>query len=423
MPMFFSRSAALLALLVPALALISAAGGPAVLYLAGLLALVAWAMNVARRWQSFDFQDLMPMVVALGAPFAAMLVSCLWLGVWSGSEIEKLLRFALAIPVCWLLLRAPRQWLMQVQWSLLFAAYAGSLLLIVIMLRSEMGRYGIGEFGGRYNAVAFADLTLMFATLSLMTLPWQLTRWPKTEAALKILVVPLALTGVWLSQTRSSWVLLPVYGLVFLLGRRAWTLRQKAACLGVVAIVLCVAAFSIWNAKQSRWKEAVSDLALYAQKADRDTSVGTRIQLWHASWLMFKQNPLVGVGVANFRSELAKLAEQDIVTKTVAADYGEPHNDFLGALAGYGLLGVLSMLALYFVPAVVFWRRMRSDDPVIQAGAQMGMLFCLGYALFSLSEMMFRNMRSVPIYAVTVVLLYALTTVRKGSIPAPSASA
>jgi O-antigen ligase len=421
--MFFSRSAALLALLVPALALISATGGPAVLYLAGLLALVAWAMNVARRWQPFDFQDLTPMVVALGAPFVAMLVSCLWLGVWSGSEIEKLLRFALAIPVCWLLLRVPRQWLMQVQWSLLFAAYAGSLLLIVIMLRSEMGRYGIGEFGGRYNAVAFADLTLMFATLSLMTLPWQLTRWSKTEAALKILVVPLSLIGVWLSQTRSSWALLPVCGLVFLLGRRTWTLRKKAACLGVVAVVLCVAALAIWNAKQSRWKEAVSDFALYAQKADRDTSVGTRIQLWHASWLMFKQNPLVGVGVANFRSELAKLAEQDIVTKTVAADYGEPHNDFLGALAGYGLLGVVSMLVLYFVPAVVFWRRMRSEDPVIQAGAQMGMLFCLGYALFSLSEMMFRNMRSVPIYAVTVVLLYALTTVRRNRSQASSASA
>ena len=60
-------------------------------------------------------------------------------------------------------------------------------------------------------------------------------------------------------------------------------------------------------------------------------------------------------------------------------------------------------------------RRMRSDDVVVRVGAQLGLLFCLGYSVFSLSEMMFRNMRSVPIYAVTVVLLYALTTVRKGS--------
>lgn len=37
--------------------------------------------------------------------------------------------------------------------------------------------------------------------------------------------------------------------------------------------------------------------------------------------------------------------------------------------------------------------------------------------------MMFRNMRSVPIYAVTVVLLYALTTVRRNRSQASSASA
>ena len=125
----------------------------------------------------------------------------------------------------------------------------------------------------------------------------------------------------------------------------------------------------------------------------------------------------------NFRPELVKMAEQGTVTKLVSTDFGEPHNDYLGALAGYGLLGILSIFALYFVPAAVFMRRMRSDDVVVRVGAQLGLLFCLGYSVFSLSEMMFRNMRSVPIYAVTVVLLYALTTVRRNRSQASSASA
>jgi O-antigen ligase len=86
----------------------------------------------------------------------------------------------------------------------------------------------------------------------------------------------------------------------------------------------------------------------------------------------------------------------------------------LGALAGYGLLGLLSILALYLIPAAIFWRRSASADPVVHVGAQIGMLFCLGYFVFSLSEMMFRNMRSVPIYAVTVVVLFALTSARTG---------
>ncbi|MBR8657901.1 hypothetical protein KDH83_31795, partial [Achromobacter sp. Marseille-Q0513] len=129
------------------------------LYLCGLIGLVVWVMNAVRRWESFDFRDVLPMAIALCAPFLAMVISSLWLGVWSSSEVEKLLRFALAVPVCWLLLRVPRLWLQQVQWSLLFAAYAGSAMLIFIMLYPGLGRAAVVDYGGRYNAVAFADFT------------------------------------------------------------------------------------------------------------------------------------------------------------------------------------------------------------------------------------------------------------------------
>ena len=210
-----------------------------------------------------------------------------------------------------------------------------------------------------------------------------------------------------MSQTRSSWGLLPVCGVVFLLAKRGWTVRKKAIFVACIAAVLALGAVAAWHAKGTRWTEAASDVSLFTENKERDTSVGIRMQLWHASWLMFKQSPLVGVGVPNFRPELVKMAEQGTVTKLVSTDFGEPHNDYLGALAGYGLLGILSIFALYFVPAAVFMRRMRSDDVVVRVGAQLGLLFCLGYSVFSLSEMMFRNMRSVPIYAVTVAAVRA----------------
>lgn len=172
-----------------------------------------------------------------------------------------------------------------------------------------------------------------------------------------------------MSQTRSSWGLLPVCGLVFLLAKRGWTVRKKAIFVACIAAVLAVGAVAAWHAKGTRWTEAASDVSLFTENKERDTSVGIRMQLWHASWLMFKQSPLVGVGVPNFRPELVKMAEQGTVTKLVSTDFGEPHNDYLGALAGYGLLGILSIFALYFVPAAVFMRRMRSDDVVVRVGA------------------------------------------------------
>lgn len=166
------------------------------------------------------------------------------------------------------------------------------------------------------------------------------------------------------------------------------------------------------SSQGNRMHKILTDLQRYTVQNDRNTSVGIRLQLWHASWMIFQEAPVLGVGPRNFRAELAKLRDQGVVTPEVASGYGEPHNDFMAAMAGYGLLGLLSILLLYLAPAWVFLRRMASDDRVIRTGAQIGLLFCLGYCAFSLTEMMFRNMRSVPIYSATLVLLLALTAPR-----------
>lgn len=413
MPILLLRSVAVLTLLIPALALTSAVGGPVIIYLTALIALATMAVNLSRRWEPFALKELVPMAIALGVPLLVMFINNASLGIWSSSEFEKLLRFALAIPVCWMLMRVPRNWLRHVQWSLLFGAIVGSLMLIFIVLSPSLGRGAVSDFGGRYNAVGFADLTIFFGLASLLTLPWTLSRWPRLEAALKIAAVPLSIYAVWVSQTRSSWALPVIFGVVYLLTKRRWTRRTKLLFLGGLVLVMAAVAAISWQSKDSRWKKVISDLDRYEQH-DRDTSVGIRIQLWKASWLMFQESPLVGVGVPSFRTELAKLEQQGVVTEEVSIGYGEPHNDMLGALAGYGLLGLLSILALYLVPAAIFWRRSASDDPVVHVGSQIGLLFCLGYFAFSLTEMMFRNMRSVPIYALTVVVLYALTSARTG---------
>ncbi|MBO9333113.1 hypothetical protein C1I89_19395 [Achromobacter pulmonis] len=410
MPRLYVSLATWLVLLIPALALTSPVGGPAIIYLTGLIALAALAANAIKRYEPMDFQALWPIALALLLPLACMFITSAVRGVWSGSELEKLLRFALAVPVLWLLLRAPQQWLRQIQWSLLIGALAGSIMLIVTMTWWE--RATVAEIGGRYNAVAFANLTLLFGMMSLLSIGWgATTRWPRAEAAVKVLVAVLSVWGTWVSETRSSWMLLPILAVVFLLGLRGWRRRHKVYCALGLAVALAVSAVGIWNFS-SRMHEIQSDLHGFTTSSNRDTSFGIRLQLWEASLLMFEKSPVVGLGPNQFRSELLALEKQGVVTREVVDGFGEPHNDMLAALAGYGLLGLASILTLYLLPAAVFLRRMASDDRVIRVGAQMGLLFCLGYCAYSLTEMMFRNMRSVPTYALIMVALIALTTPR-----------
>lgn len=412
MPRLYVSLTAWLVLLVPALALTSPVGGPAIVYLAGLIALAAIAANAIRRYEPMDFKDLWPMALALLLPLACMFITSAVRGVWSGSELEKLLRFALAVPILWLLLRAPQQWLKQIQWSIMAGALAGSVMLIVTM--TWWDRATVVEIGGRYNAVAFANLTLLFGMMSLLSVRWgATTAWPRAETALKLLVAALSIWGTWESETRSSWMLLPILAVVVLLGLHGWSRRHKAYCALALSLALAVTAAGIWHFS-SRMHAIKTNLDGYTTATDRDTSFGIRLQLWQASLLMFEKSPVVGVGPNNFRGELRLLEQQGVVSQTVVEGYGEPHNDLLAALSGYGLLGLASILALYLVPASIFLRRLASDDRVIRVGAQMGLLFCLGYCAFSLTEMMFRNMRSVPTYALIVVALIALTTPRAG---------
>jgi O-antigen ligase len=420
MPTLYFQLAAVLALLVPAFALVSATAGPVLIYVLGLLAIIAICHNALRRFEPGHWRDLRPIAIAVCFPLASVLLtSAVKDGAWSASEFEKWLRFALAFPVCWVLVRAPARWLQQVQWSLLFSAFAGSIMLIVIMHTPGLGRGAVSAFGGRYNAVAFADLTLFFGFASWLTLPWTLTRWPRAERTLKILATLLALYATWLSHTRSSWMLLPIFGAVVLLSRAHWSRKTKCAFIAVGIVMLSIGSAALWESSSSRMSQVATDVEAYVQDSDRDTSVGIRMQLWHASWLMFLDHPVVGNGARNFRENLAHLRDKGIVTPLVARDYGEPHNDMIASLAGYGLVGLIAILCLYLIPAAIFYRRMFSADPLIQVGAQIGLLFCLGYTAFSLTEMMFRNMRSVPIYSVTMVVLFALTSARR----APHAAA
>lgn len=399
-----------LVLLMPALALTSPVGGPAVLYLSALIALTAIAVNAVKRYEPMDFRALWPMALALLSPLVCMLITSSVKSVWSNSELEKLLRFALALPVLWLLLRAPQRLLRHIEWTVLAGALAGSILLITMMLTG--GRGAVVEVGGRYNAVAFANMVLLFGGMTVLSLGWGPgSRWPRLVTGLKVLAAVLAVCATWMSETRSSWMLLPILGLVFLLGLRNWRRRHKVYCALAVSVALVVSAAAIWTFS-SRMQEITHDVQGFATSANRDTSFGIRLQLWHAAILMFEKSPVVGIGPSKFRDELRVLQGQGIVTQEVVDGFGEPHNDLLAALAGYGVLGLLSMLTLYLLPAAIFFRRLASDDRVIRVGAQMGLLFCLSYCAFSLTEMMFRNMRSVPTYALITVTLIALTTAR-----------
>lgn len=264
----------------------------------------------------------------------------------------------------------------------------------------------------QYTTVGFSNILLLLTILVLFSLGWQLSRFKRTEQLLKIAVVIIGLIGVIIAETRSSWVAMPFFILIGLILIRKSIGLWRLTLTGTVAITIATGAFFAHPSLAARANLAVKEFVDCRTTTPlADTSVCIRIQLWRASWHMFKANPLLAnAGSAGFEVKLVELHKKGIVSEFTSKDFGEPHNDLFYALANYGLMGFLAFVLMYSVPALMFVRRLSARLPQeTRVAAAMGLAVCAGFVAFGLTEAMFRSMRMLSFYAVLIAWLLALS--------------
>jgi O-antigen ligase len=264
----------------------------------------------------------------------------------------------------------------------------------------------------QYTTVGFSNILLLLTILVLFSLGWQLSRFKKTEQLLKLTIVVIGLFGVIIANTRSSWVAMPFFIGIGLILVSRFISGWRLILVGIVAVAIAVGAFFANPSLVSRANLAVKEYVdCRTTTPIADTSICIRIQLWRASWHMFKANPLLAnAGSADFEEKLAELHKKGIVSEFTSKEFGEPHNDFFFALANYGLLGLVAFLLIYGVPALMFaWRLQARFPQETRVAAAMGLAVCAGFIAFGLTEAMFRSMRMLSFYAVLVAWLLAIS--------------
>jgi len=155
-----------------------------------------------------------------------------------------------------------------------------------------------------------------------------------------------------------------------------------------------------------------NNIDVYVSKQNVDTSVGIRFQLWKSAALLFSQNPLVGVGRENFNIAMGELEKKGIVTYT-AGIQPHSHNEILYNMATLGLIGLLGILSLYFVPAFYFFREICHPDNQIRMTAGMGLILCTGFFILGLTDVMFMWGVSDNFYAIFMAIFFAYILKRK----------
>lgn len=136
-------------------------------------------------------------------------------------------------------------------------------------------------------------------------------------------------------------------------------------------------------------------------------SVGKRFEMWSAAWHIFIQHPLLGSGTGSFLKEVAEQVKKGKISASVG-NFDHPHNDYLNALSGQGLLGLIVYLLGLLFPLFLFSRALRTDDQYKKAAGFAGMILIVGLLVFAFTETMFIHSIVMSSYGIFVAILASI---------------
>lgn len=405
---YFQWTVTAILMLFPLVFLAIPRGESANLYVLVLCGFIALGFRLKPMGKSLSqlIREYWPISVAMAGLVFAIFINHLMNGSFSSRAYEMPFQLACFSLLFWLLLLMPNDNLKNMQWSLA----AGAFFCLVILYIDTKGGAIRAFHSVKVPLIPFGNIAILMGVLALLSIGWN-NRSEKMAIVLKTVAGLGAIFGSYLSQSRGGWVALPLFLLIGFVVFRNIQRRFKVGLL-LLAITVMYGSYMFSDTVQQRIGQAESDIQQYFAGNDKNTSVGIRLQLWEGSWVLFKENPVFGVGLDRYPEAANQLQMRHVITPQ-AASQPHPHNDLLFYMATLGIFGLLAMLSLYFVPAAYFFGALRSSDRETRTIAGMGLALCLGYFVFGLTDVMFYWRVSYSFYVILLAVLFACLVKRR----------
>ncbi|MFT2111212.1 O-antigen ligase family protein [Marinomonas sp. 2405UD68-3] len=361
-------------------------------------------LTTKRVHWSFDRLDLL-----LAASFFIYFLSMIlfvYLDGWHTRELDRPVRFLLALPVLLVLLKLPYKhhylW-----FGVLFGAI-GAFCVAVF----DRWVLGLDRASGFEHPIMFGNTALLLGGLSFCAFLY--FKSDQGRYKLSVLAVIATLCGVFaslLSGTRGGWISLPII-CVFIFWQSRDLLNKKIRIWGgglllVIGIaVLVTPQFGV----AKRLNEAVTDVYRYQAGDFTYNSVGLRFEMWKGAIYMFQMAPVFGVGEYNSVKIKQELEREGRIDAAILP-FSHAHNEYLTSLSLRGVVGLLFLLAVYLVPLKLFLNKMRlyQHNWSVKSYALAGALIPMSYMDFALTQSMFSHNIGVMFYAFTIVFFWAAT--------------
>ena len=226
----------------------------------------------------------------------------------------------------------------------------------------------------------------------------------KKEKLFSIFIFILAMYSVVLSGTRIAWV---IFVVLFFSAMLIWSIRghlTKKSLLLILIALAVVTAFSMNNKSFiDRIDVAFQEIKDYSVNSDSKGSVYLRLSMWSGGLTAFKQQPIIGYGYQNTGLEASRHVTGPYA-KAFIKGQKMLHNDYVNSLVGFGILGLLALMALLFLPLTLFFKQLKADKEC--ARSAIGVLFIIALSVFAITDSIYSHsvMRSFFVFFLGVLL-------------------
>ena len=305
-------------------------------------------------------------------------------------------------------------------YSLLASAFLASLyglLQYLGVMRGAQGGHGLNEvistMGNRNYLGGFLAYLLFPVTILIVRLKSRILR------SLAIGLIAFSFGTVMLLRQTGTIVGLIAGAIAFIV---AWAIFRpvdpiKKNRIWLIALLVVLAFTFLVEAPSGPLNSVVglsaSSSGSWISRVWAHNAGKTRSWDWWVGWEMFKDHPLFGVGLGNYKLNFVPYKADFLATpQGKSYDFYIPraaqaHNDYVQVVAEMGILGIITLLSILVMLPLFFWLRLRANTDegdrldLILLGS--GIVVFLVHALFSFPA-------HLPASSLVVILSLALAS-------------
>ena len=324
-------------------------------------------------------------------------------------DLDTASRVVFLIPVLLLLLKYPIKTCV-----LSYSIPLGGIVSVCIALYDKFILNLNPDQNPRIMHIQGGDISMSLGILSLII---ALYAYQKREVKLTVLSVIGGLCGIvgsLLSTARGGWVALPILLIVILwIYRHSLSKRFFLTFFGIIAVASVGISQMPNNRIMERINVAQKDIQLYLDKNNGNTSLGARFEMWKSAIAMAKEKPLFGWGIQGATEKRKQETKEKIATGNIG-QFTHAHNQYLDDLSKRGIVGLLTLLAVLFIPLYTFMKNLKTANNEIKLIATLGVAHILSVMIYGLSQgFLVHNSGTIFYFFLTIVFYAAIRTHQK----------